>query len=551
MKKYLLMIAMAATTLSAQPTMKYSHGEPTNDEQYMLELINRARKDPTAEGIRLMDTDDAAVQSAYTYWKINKATTKAAFATYPQRAPLAFHPDLIEAARVHTADMVENNFQGHTGSNGSSLGQRYQAAGYASQGMYGENVSAYSNSVWYAHCGLNVDWGDQNQIDLGHRSNIMNFDNFEYTEIGIAITKTTGGLMQGTVGPYVVTQDFGLRSQKFIVGVVYEDKNNNSMYDPGEGLEGVDVRPTKGSWYAVTSASGGYAIPFSSAGTDVLTASGGGLGTQTKDVVFSGSNVKVDFVKTSTAPGNVALISPANQASDVALRPQLRWSAATNATHYSVQISKAAQFTDATIVDTAFVTTTTWTPSSPLRCAAPYWWRVRARSATQSGAWSAPFLFTTEWLANPKPSIIAPNGAVTITLGEPLTLTFTHQAFSYDVKSAQIRISASANMAQPFVDTTIAGTSFDWYPTERGTFYWRARINDDCGFTPYSDVAEIRLSVTSVDEEYRIDPVVSTQYFDLLGRVVPAETGGPLLRVTRTLTGRTHTERVWGQTSVK
>jgi hypothetical protein len=535
----------------AQPTMKYLHGEPTDDEQYMLELINRARKDPTAEGIRLMDTDDAAVQSAYTYWKIDKAATKAAFATYPQRAPLAFHQDLIEAARAHTADMVQNNFQGHTGSNGSTLGQRYQAAGYASQGMYGENVSAYSNSVWYAHCGLNVDWGEQNQIDLGHRSNIMNFDNFEYTEIGLGITKTNGGLMQGTVGPLVVTQDFGTRSQKYIVGVVFEDKNNNGMYDVGEGLAGVDVRPTKGTYYAVTSASGGYAIPYSATGNEILRASGGGLGSQEKTFTFSGSSVKIDFVKASTVPGRVSCVAPANNADSVVLRPALRWTRTTNATNYSVQVATSPQFEQNSIVDTGSRADTSWSVTQRLRCVTQYWWRVRARNLTQVGEWSTPFTFTTGVLANAKPTVVGPNGTISITLGEPVTLSFTHTSPEYDVKWANVRISTFPGMAQPFVDTTINGTSMDWYPTEKGTFYWIARVMDDCGFTPFSDIAEMRLSVTSVDDEEFVDPIVDTQYFDLLGRVVTVETGGPLLRVTRTLSGRTRTERVWGQTSVK
>jgi uncharacterized protein YkwD len=38
--------------------------------------------------------------------------------------------------------MDANNFQGHTSSNGDDLSKRYAKVGYASQGMYGENVAA-------------------------------------------------------------------------------------------------------------------------------------------------------------------------------------------------------------------------------------------------------------------------------------------------------------------------------------------------------------------------------------------------------------------------
>jgi len=104
----------------------------------MLELVNRARANPTEEGIRLMDTDDQSVQFAYQFFNINKAATKQAFTTYPERPPLVFHPALTTAARNHTADMIQNNFQGHTSSNGDQLNQRYQKVGYQSQGVFGE-----------------------------------------------------------------------------------------------------------------------------------------------------------------------------------------------------------------------------------------------------------------------------------------------------------------------------------------------------------------------------------------------------------------------------
>ena len=74
---------------TAQANQLYSHGDPTPEEQQMLEMVNRARANPTEEGIRLMDTDDARVQGAYSYFNINKTATKAAFTAYPQRPPLA------------------------------------------------------------------------------------------------------------------------------------------------------------------------------------------------------------------------------------------------------------------------------------------------------------------------------------------------------------------------------------------------------------------------------------------------------------------------------
>lgn len=49
----------------------YSIGQPTGEEQYHLELINRARANPSAEGARLASSTDAAEKS-YRRQKIGK-----------------------------------------------------------------------------------------------------------------------------------------------------------------------------------------------------------------------------------------------------------------------------------------------------------------------------------------------------------------------------------------------------------------------------------------------------------------------------------------------
>ena len=45
-------------------------------------------------------------------------------------AALPLVPELTQAARRHCRDMADNNFTGHTGSDGSDAGQRMQKAGY-------------------------------------------------------------------------------------------------------------------------------------------------------------------------------------------------------------------------------------------------------------------------------------------------------------------------------------------------------------------------------------------------------------------------------------
>ncbi len=485
---------------------EYSHGDPTDEEQLMLELINRARSDPKAEGIRLMDTDDGSVQQAYTYWQIDKQKTKTAFGTYPVRPPLAFHPALIASSRLHTADMVANNFQGHVGSNGSQLGQRLAAQGYTSQGQYGENVSAYSNSVWYAHCGLNVDWGPQNQIDLGHRSNIMNFDGAVYTECGIGITRTNGGLQQGTVGPVVVTQNFGMRSQRYITGVVYDDKNGNGFYDVGEGIGGVKIQPSRGSYWAVTSSSGGYAIPFTGNGDVAVTASGGALTSPiTINTSFEGVNVKVDFIPAAQVPGSITLLSPANNATNVnRASVQLQWQSASFAESYDIQIATTSTMAPGSIVR-EFSNGSTSTTVTDLLCGTTYYWRVRGTNSIGSGSWSAPFSFTTAGTNPGQPGIVGPRGNATFDNNGVVLCTWSAPP---SVQRYHIRFSLNTGFSTVFAeDSSLSEPQFSLptstLPDGITMFVWQVRAGNECGWGAWSNNAVVTPTITSVHDDSR------------------------------------------------
>ena len=503
--KHILVLAFVLSACvidaTAQANQLYSHGDPTPEEQQMLEMVNRARANPTEEGIRLMDTDDARVQGAYSYFKINKTATKAAFTAYPQRPPLAFHPDLITAARNHSKDMDANNFQGHTSSNGDDLSKRYAKVGYASQGMYGENVAAYSESVWHGHCGLNVDWGEQNQIDLGHRENIMNFKSAVYTEIGVGILFNGKGLMQGSVGPYVVTQTFGTRMQRYITGVVFADKNNNGFYDLGEGLEGVTIKPSRGTFYAVSSTSGGYAIPFTGSGSVTVTASGGNLSAPvTKTIDFTGENTKVDFVPASAGPGAVTLQTPANNVTGRTQELALTWDKASLADAYQWQVATMQSFAGNSIVDSGTVAGTTAT-ANVTACNTKYFWRVRGINSIGPGAWSNVFAFTTGGKNPASCSGISPKGAVTAPNTSGISFSWSTSA---DATAYHLRVKSGVSPYKVvFEDSTFAGTSAT-VPTSSigvdGQYTWEVRGVNTCGKGGWSTPQAFQLTVTSVEE---------------------------------------------------
>src|SRR5688500_1568850 len=126
----------------------YSIGNPTNEEQYYLELINRARANPPAEGVRLATTTDSQVRNAYNSFGVNLVLMQAQFTLIPPAPLLSMNATLTTAARAHSQNMMQHSYQGHNGPDGS-LTTRLQAYTSGASGWsIGENVYAYSKSVW-------------------------------------------------------------------------------------------------------------------------------------------------------------------------------------------------------------------------------------------------------------------------------------------------------------------------------------------------------------------------------------------------------------------
>lgn len=285
--------------LTSEFTQAYSHGNPNNLEQLMLELINASRADPEGAamyyGIDLNEGLDPGTISS------------------SSKQPLAFNPALIAAARSHSQWMLDTDTFSHTGQDGTNPEDRMEAAGY----LFTPSWSWGENLGWSGTTGnLNVEYHARRIVEglflsSGHRKNTLS-ESFE--EIGI------GGLT-GTFEIYnalMVTEKFARSASTLtpmLVGVVYEDLNDNSLYDIGEGLRGITITLEQGSYYAVTSESGGYAVPFPDAEKRLLrvTASGGVLlQPVTKQIDLTGNNVKLDFILSRSESLNHTIILSAN-----------------------------------------------------------------------------------------------------------------------------------------------------------------------------------------------------------------------------------------------
>jgi hypothetical protein len=274
---------------------------PNTDEQALLWLMNSARQEPASEGIFLANLDDAGVQSAISWFSVDLDVLLQEFALIEAKPPAAFDARLYEAAYQHSLYLIANDAQNHTGQF-----DRVDDAGFHAWGMRG-NVFSYADTALYAHAGFNIDWGGNDgtgmQTGRGHRLAIMSIDG-NYTNVGLAAVPEVDGATE--VGPLVVTGNYAYAAtsypdhyNRFLVGTVWKDLDNNGRYDAGEGFGGVEVVPSAGPYYAVTGAAGGYAIPLPPSVTEgpvAVAFAGGGVEPETKLIELGSNSELVDYI---------------------------------------------------------------------------------------------------------------------------------------------------------------------------------------------------------------------------------------------------------------
>ncbi|HOW65946.1 MAG TPA: CAP domain-containing protein [Candidatus Paceibacterota bacterium] len=287
---------------AAGPTQLYDHGDPTAEEQLMLELINRARSNPSAEAARL-NID------------LNEGLSPGTLNANP-KPPLALNRFLLAAARSHSQWMLDNQQFSHAGADASDPGNRMSDAGYSFTGAwrYGENIAFQGTTtipviaelVAASHDDLFIDEGIEGR---GHRINLMQSS---FREIGIGVRTGQWEQSGRLYNIAMSTQDFASSDgshRALLLGVIFRDTNRDGFYSVGEGIGGVTIMPDRGNDYAVSSASGGYAIPLDNLNGQVtLTYSS----TQwpasiTRTVSLTGVNVKIDIEL------NADLVNPPTQ----------------------------------------------------------------------------------------------------------------------------------------------------------------------------------------------------------------------------------------------
>lgn len=253
----------------------------TSAEQYMIELINRARLDPVGEAARLGITLNQGLA----------AGTISAGA----RGVVAPESNLEASAIAHSKWMLTNDVFSHVGVNDTSPNDRAMAAGYVGNGV-GENIS------WRGTTGsLNLNaLIEQQHADLfrsttGHRENILHDS---YREIGLAQEAGTFAVSGTSYNASMVTQNFASKSDVYYVtGVVYDDTNGDKFYSIGEGVSGAQF--SIASRNAITESAGGYGLQTTEGAAVLVTGTVNGKSFSAK-IEVDEVNAKLDVVNGNT-----------------------------------------------------------------------------------------------------------------------------------------------------------------------------------------------------------------------------------------------------------
>ena len=252
-------------------------------------LINRGRYDPEADADRMglinaADRDyDACEDSQGTN---DFGATSAEWDLWvASKGPLAANAVVLQSAQNHSQDMADTGVFDHPSPSdvyypiGSSPWDRHVMDGYGNMvGGAVENIAtrargstggypSYGGTPGQFHADLFVDAGIASR---GHRQAILNAS---AREIGLGWERIQYEAIQPPFNFLVrwtrdyLTQDFARRlGDTFFTGTVFEDVDNDNVYDAGEGRSGIEVHLYTGAgettWYDVSGAAGGFAIPI-------------------------------------------------------------------------------------------------------------------------------------------------------------------------------------------------------------------------------------------------------------------------------------------------
>lgn len=249
-------------------------------EQYLLELINRARLDPQAEADRYnLDLNNG----------LDAGTISG-----DALQVLAPNSVLDAAATAHSDWMLNADTFSHTGRNGSSAGDRMTASGYEFVGGW----TWRENLAWAGTTGT-IDLVDaiENHHEglyrsAGHRENTFDAD---ISEVGLGQVEGMFSQNGQTYSSSMLTENFAASgSSAFVTGVAYRDTDGDNFYSVGEGRS--DIWLEVGGAATHVSTAGGYGVDVGTANSVNVTVGTGNTAYGDLQIDMTQGNAKLDLV---------------------------------------------------------------------------------------------------------------------------------------------------------------------------------------------------------------------------------------------------------------
>ncbi|MBN1983410.1 MAG: hypothetical protein JW795_17870 [Chitinivibrionales bacterium] len=194
------------------------------------------------------------------------------------------------------------------------------------------------------------------------------------------------------------------------------------------------------------------------------------------------------FTTVIALPQVVTMKSPANNAENIALRPQLVWYKPAGADNYKIEVSHVDNFSVLDVIDT--VRDTTFTPARNLAGLQKYFWRVTAGNTAGWGPVSPVWAFTTIIGAPTMPVLLTPAN------NEDSVRLPVHFVWKKSLNAVSYRMQVTVQNGPTVLDSikigdttlTLNGLSNDQ------TYYWRLKAynvadsSDWCDFQPFKTI---------------------------------------------------------------
>ncbi len=192
------------------------------------------------------------------------------------------------------------------------------------------------------------------------------------------------------------------------------------------------------------------------------------------------------FVTAIPAPAVPLALAPADNATDVDVAPTIRWTKPAGATSYRLQVATDSLFVtgivlnDSTLTDTARVV-------AGLTNLTKYYWRVNAKNAGGTSAYTAKRAFTTISAIPAAPVLLTPpNNAVNQQANVLLRWNRSNGALTYRL---QVATDSTFGSGVVFNDSTLADTARAMSALTNSTrYFWRVNAKNAAGTSSYSTV---------------------------------------------------------------